>query len=122
MSSSTVVSMNGKIDSSALRLLLSDAELPFLFTAPKKQKSSAALFDFCGAKKVNRVTSSTDFTKASLKAFVQLCVLERSISSKWLYRISHWYLLFTVMQVIHTRLTVPSLRAPLKPLNQLGQA
>ena len=96
------LSMNGKIDSSALRLLLSDAELHY--SLRPKNEVERLLFDFCEQVRV----------ESQVPAYLK--GVTKSIQFNFAYWSDQYHqngftesrigiLLFTLMQVIHTRLT-----------------
>ncbi|MEZ8061250.1 MULTISPECIES: cobaltochelatase CobT-related protein [Vibrio] len=96
------LSMQGKIDSSALRLLLSDAELHY--SLRPKNEVERLLYDFCEQVRIESqvpsylkgVTNSIQFNFAYWSdQYHQNGFTESRIG----------ILLFTLMQVIHTRLT-----------------
>ncbi|TKF79442.1 cobalamin biosynthesis protein CobT [Vibrio kanaloae] len=96
------LSMQGKIDSSALRLLLSDAELHY--SLRPKNEVERLLYDFCEQVRIESqvpsylkgVTNSIQFNFAYWSdQYHQNGFTESRIGM----------LLFTLMQVIHTRLT-----------------
>ncbi|CAH7026598.1 Aerobic cobaltochelatase cobT subunit [Vibrio chagasii] len=96
------LSMNGKIDSSALRLLLSDAELHY--SLRPKNEVERLLFDFCEQVRI----------ESQVPAYLK--GVSKSIQFNFAYWSDQYHqngftesrigiLLFTLMQVIHTRLT-----------------
>ncbi|WP_061016427.1 cobaltochelatase CobT-related protein [Vibrio splendidus] len=96
------LSMNGKIDSSALRLLLSDAELHY--SLRPKNEVERLLFDFCEQVRV----------ESQVPAYLK--GVTKSIQFNFAYWSDQYHqngftesrigiLLFTLMQVIYTRLT-----------------
>lgn len=96
------LSMNGKIDSSALRLLLSDAELHY--SLRPKNEVERLLFDFCEQVRI----------ESQVPAYLK--GVTKSIRFNFAYWSDQYHqngftesrigiLLFTLMQVIHTRLT-----------------